>query len=279
MNSAPNSVSLAGLGYRVLIRFCQTVPALLAKPLLRSLSFLYWICAGRARKTVASQLKLLGFPHSSSREVFFHFACFLYEFFSKKSPHIYERSLLEEQMTTTFGQPGSEGGLLLLPHTGNWELALRWLLSQGYPVSTVALAHSSQEIDQIFQGLRHHSNLEIYPLEHGARKCLKALKNNRIVALACERDYTGKGLRVDLDGFSTHFPVGPGWLMCTDKWKTALVECHRLSLMTINIKLHPFESEGDVREVTQSLAKSIYQLIRKHPSQWITFDPILEAAS
>ena len=255
------------------------MPIFIAPVILWGLGRLYWALAFNSRKIVAQNLRLLGTQKNSTFGVFHHFGLFLYEFFSLKKPIIYEEEKLLQQFNQSFGGPGEKGGLLLLPHLGNWELALRWILDQGYQVDTIAHQHSSPEIDEIFHNLRAHPHLKVHPLEQGGRACLKAIKQKRIVALACERDYTGQGEKVTFEDFSTHFPSGPTWLMRAKNCETKLIECKRLSLLKFEIQIHPFNLEGDPQDGTRQLAQAIYKLIRKHPLQWITFDPILKPIS
>jgi len=271
------TAALAEPGYQALIRVCQISPVFLARPLLWVMSLLYWMFAFQTRSRVRHQLTLLGHPRLHSRAVFHHFACFLYEFFSRRKAKIRNENDLLHQIREILVAPGKKGALLLLPHLGNWEIALRWLLDQGYEVSAIAQKHSSPVVDRIFHELRDHPSLEVHPIESGARSCLRALKRQRVVALVCERDYTNQGLKVDFDDFSTHFPLGPSWLMGTGSWETVLVECRRLSLLEFEIQTIPFLASGNLEDRTRQLALAIYGIIRKSPEQWITFDPILEA--
>lgn len=262
------------MGYRVLIGVCKSIPAAIAPPILRALGSIYYLLASGPRKTVSENLRRLGIE-DSGRDVFHHFSYFLFEFFSQKKAIVQEEEKLLDEFTQHFGAPGEQGGLLLLPHLGNWEVSLRWLLDQGYSVDTIAQGHSSNDVDHVFKKLRHHPRLKVHPLNTGARSCLRALKSNRIIALACERDYSNQGIRVDFEHFHTDFPTGPSWLMGSGNWKTALVECSRQSLLHFKIQIHPFSPSGDLEERTRLLARAIYDIIRRHPLQWITFDPIL----
>ena len=189
---------------------------------------------------------------------------------------------LKKKVREQLGEPNEKEALLLIPHCGNWELTLRQLLSMGYPVTTVIMPHSHEDVNEFFHELRYHPNLETASLENGMRACLRALAQKRIVALACERDYTGQGLELEIFDQRVFFPKGPAWLMLSKKTPTFFTNCQRLRLNHFRAELIPMhlpeampkDKEEALLTACQTIANRVFKNIEENPEQWITFDPV-----
>ena len=282
-------MSLALLGYRALRKLCNCIPPGAAKIILNGLSWLYWKLDFKKGGHVLANLKVLNRYSTKNliatqREVYRHFAYFFYEFFSSRPSFALQGNELKGQISAHLGVPGESAGLLLVSHTGNWEASLQQLLHLGYSVTTVVMPHSHADVNDFFKQLRHHPHLETFSLADGLSACSQAIKNKRIIALACERDYSGSGLSIPLFGHSISFPKGPAWLMLRYNVPTFLVKSHRLDLLHFSIELEPIplpsELSGSPIEklsyVSERIVSVLFKHILIHTEQWITFDPLFK---
>lgn len=269
------------LGYRSLRWVCRKTPDAWARRICPVLSDLYrWLDRGR-RPLVEENLRVMVGEKEAEiarccREVYRSFASFLFEFFSGRDSQM-EGENFDEQLRALLGAPGERAGLLLMPHVGNWEACLRHLLRRGYEVTTVVMPHGSEAVDSFFVQLRGHPRLEVTDLKRGGVVCRRALRKKRIVALACERDYTGSGQSIPFKGYRVEFPPGPAWLMLGESPSTFLVHCRRTDLHRFSIQLEPFTTGNNdplpsLEELTEDLGQAIFKIVENNPEQWITFD-------
>jgi KDO2-lipid IV(A) lauroyltransferase len=117
--------------------------------------------------------------------------------------------------------------------------------------------------------------MNIVPLGPDAgRQVLKAIKEQHIVALLCDRDIEGTGVEVDFFGEPTRFPAGPAKLAV--ETGAALLPIHswyepRDSRLDLYGPLDT--SSGDVAAITQALADRFATCIAAHPADWHMLQP------
>jgi Kdo2-lipid IVA lauroyltransferase/acyltransferase len=276
-------------GYCALRKICACIPPGAAKVALNGLSWLYWKLDVRKRPFVIENLKVLSHGTTKDlrilqREVYRHFAYFFYEFFSQRPSKFENSATVIPKIKAQLGEPGEKAGLLLVSHTGNWEASLKELLNCGYPVTTVVMPHSHPDVNCFFDQLRGHPGLETASLKEGLTACAHAIKNKRIIALACERDYTGTGLPIGIFGHEISFPKGPAWLMLRYQVPTFLVKSHRIDLLHFSVELEPVniplgltkvKSEA-LESLSQHIVEALFKHVLLHAEQWITFDPLFK---
>ena len=197
-------------------------------------------------------------------------------------------ALLDEKMTVVglehvqAGLDAGTGAILALPHLGAWEWAAFWLTEvKGMDVSVVVEPIEPPELAEWFVGLREALGMEVITLgPHAGAACSKALKQNRVLALLCDRDLAGGGIPVDLLGEATTLPGGPATLAL--RTGAPLIP----AIVTFDIDGgHLGQAEPpldttrtgslrqDVARVTQDLAHALERLIRRAPDQWHLLQP------
>ena len=169
-----------------------------------------------------------------------------------------------------------QGVILALPHLGGWEWCGVWLSLGGHaPVTVVVEAIEPPSLFEFFASFRREFGLNIVPLDKDAGGAvLRALKDNHIVCLLCDRDIVGDGIDVDFFGERTTLPAGPATLALrtgAPLLPTAVFhegDAHRAVV-------HPAlaaEREGtfrnDVTRVTETIARELENFIRIAPLQW-----------
>ncbi|WP_280363885.1 phosphatidylinositol mannoside acyltransferase [Nocardia abscessus] len=104
------------------------------------------------------------------------------------------------------------GVVLVLPHSGNWDMAGVWLVQHYGAFSTVAERLKPESLFERFVAYRESLGFEVFPLTGGEQppfvQLAARLRQNRIVCLMGERDLTGKGVPVQFFGERTWMPAG-----------------------------------------------------------------------
>jgi phosphatidylinositol dimannoside acyltransferase len=174
------------------------------------------------------------------------------------------------------------GVILALPHLGGWEWAGRWLADRGYRVTVVVERLQPPELFEWFAELREELGMRVVPLgPQVASTVLRALRDNEIVCLLCDRDLGGGGVEVEFFNEVTTLPGGPATLglragapiMPVGVYFTRQVNGHH---SVVRPPL-PMDRGGSLREdvgrITQALARELEYLIRRAPDQWHMFQP------
>lgn len=173
------------------------------------------------------------------------------------------------------------GVILALPHLGGWEWAAFWLTGvRHFGVTAVAEALDPPDLGRWFVGLRESLGMEVVPLGPGAgRASLRALHDNRILCLVCDRDLEGNGVEVSFFGEKTTLPGGPATLALRTgaPLVPAAVYFDGPGHHAVVEPPLPAERQGSLRDdvgrVTQALADRLEALISRAPEQWHLLQP------
>ena len=105
------------------------------------------------------------------------------------------------------------GVILALPHLGGWEWAGRWMTDRGHRLTVVVEDLDNRELFEWFKRLRSNLGMTVVPVgPEAATASARALKNNEVLCLLCDRDIQGGGIEVDFFGEVTTLPGGPAML-------------------------------------------------------------------
>ncbi len=261
------------------------------------LRFAYWLAVffsdihhlfgKKDRKVVTENLKVI-FPQKDEKEiakirirVFRNFAKYLVDFFRfekidseyiKKNVQIKNLHYFDEALLK------GKGAIVLTAHLGNWELGGAIFSISAYPLWAVALEHKDKRINSFFNNRRESRNLHVIAFGRAVRMCLKVLRENKVLALVGDRDFSAKGIVLDFFGKPAHFPEGPASLSL--QTGAAIIPGFMLrnaddSYCLCFEKPIAFHSCGDRDKDIHNLI-SLYipifeRYIRKYPDQWYMF--------
>lgn len=250
-------------------------------------SDLHYLAANKDRKYVKENLRVI-FPEKSNREIrririrmARNFAKYLVDFFRFEKLDVeYIKKNIRIENVTYFDEAISKnkGVVVLSAHLGNWELGAVVVALLGYHFWVVALPHKEKKVNDFFNFQRESKGIKIIPLGKAARKSLDILRDNGLLALAGDRDFTGKGAIIDFFGKPAIFPEGPAALSL--KTGASIVPGFMLrnpdDTFTLRIeKPVEFTSTGDKNEDKKQLMKKYIkifeQYIRQYPDQWYMF--------
>ena len=251
------------------------------------LSDLRYLFAAKDRKIVTENLRAI-FPEKNDQEisnirlrVFHNFAKYLVDFFRfkklnldyiKNNVKIINNSYLDE------GLKLGKGVIIVTAHLGNWELGGVVASMVGYSLSTVALPHKSKIVTNFFTKQRESKGLKVFLLGDAVKGCIKVLRNNQLLALVGDRDFTDGGKSLNFFGKPSLFPEGP-----------AVFSLHTGAVIVPGFMLRneddsfslAFEKplqyviSGDQKKDIDNIIsqyKSIFEkYIRSYPDQWYMF--------
>ena len=104
---------------------------------------------------------------------------------------------------------GGIGGIMAVPHCGSFSTVLAFLVGRGYPLVLVVEPIEPPELLQLISELRRSPGLEVLTLSPTAgRDVLRALRANKIVVLAGDRDLAAQPMRLPFFGTPANVPSG-----------------------------------------------------------------------
>ncbi len=258
------------------------------------ISGLHYITSKADRDAVWANLKVI-FPDKTNEEIrrirrrmFRNFAKYLVDFFRfSKVDEEYIRKNVKIENIHYFDEAlkRKKGVIVLTAHLGNWELGGAVISLSGYPFWVVALSHKNRKVNDFFISQRLSKGIQVIPLGSAVRQCFNLLKENKMVALVGDRDFTEKGIKVDFFGRKTFLPLGPAYLSM--KTQAAIITGFMLRnpddtfTLTLN---KPIEFNMEEQNAKNQQDKEEYLLkiidtykvvmedyIRKYPEQWYMF--------
>ena len=251
------------------------------------LADLHYFFAFRDRRFVKTNLRVI-FPDKENRQlrkiskrVFRNFAKYLVDFFRfEKLDRNYIDKNIKLENLHYFDQAlgAGKGVIVLTAHLGNWELGGVVLAQLGYPFWAVALSHKNKKVNDFFVAQRARKGVHVISLCKAIRSCISEIRNNHMVALVGDRDFSDKGMIIDFFNKPAHFPEGPAALSLISG--ASIVPGFMLrnpdDSFTLSIeKPVEFKPSGDKSVDIANLIrmyKDIFECyIRKYPDQWYVF--------
>lgn len=176
-----------------------------------------------------------------------------------------------------------KGALLVLPHSGNWDMAGVWLVQNYGQFSTVAERLKPESLFERFVEFRESLGFEVFPLTGGEQppfpQLADRLRDNKIVCLMGERDITGKGVPVTFFGEDSWLPAGAAKL--AQDTGAALLPVHCWFTVDADGRegwgMQVFEAldlAGGLVPATQALTDVFAANIAAHPVDWHMLQPV-----
>ncbi|WP_228001618.1 phosphatidylinositol mannoside acyltransferase [Nocardia australiensis] len=177
------------------------------------------------------------------------------------------------------------GAVLVLPHSGNWDVAGVWLMQNHGFLATVAERLKPESLFERFVAYRESLGFEVFPLTGGEQppfvELAARVRQNKVVCLMGERDLTGRGVPVKFFGERTWMPAGAAKLAM--ETGAALIPVHVWYTVDADgregwgMKTEaPLDISGGVASTTQALADRFAANIAEHPADWHMLQPLWE---
>lgn len=179
------------------------------------LSDIQYLCSPRDRAAVRDNLRVICGrdcdTRMNTRAVFRNFGKYLVEFFRMETftpEFISKHVTVENQHILDTALEKGKGVIIITAHIGNWELGGLVLGRIGYPLTAVALPHKERPVNELFNRQRAAGGVTVVPVQSAIRRCLHTLKQNGIVALLADRDFSATGEAMTFFGKATMLPRG-----------------------------------------------------------------------
>ncbi len=244
----------------------------------------------KVRSTVAAnQARVLGrapddpLVASSTRAAFRLYARYWFDTFDAigwSDERVNEAFLWENLELFQGPLKAGTGAIAVLPHFGNWDVAGRAMAAQGMPVLSVAERLEPEPLFELFLEHRRALRVEIVALDDKrvGRALAGAISENRIVALVCDRDLTGRGVPVEMFGAMRTLPLGPAMLALSTGAPLVAAAVHtttqgwRCTLSSVDAP-RSGNRRADAAALTEAIAAEFERIISTDPADWHLFQP------
>lgn len=254
------------------------------------LSDMHYFLSATDRRSVTNNLKVIMNADEKTvkplvREVFRNFGRYLMEFFRmnndvnddffKNNVEVVHLERLQK------GIKHGRGTIFITAHIGNWEIGGVAMCHLSHPFVAIALPHKERSVNELFNKKRLDKGIEIVQTNQAIRRCLEALKENRIVGLLADRDFNANGEVLDFLGKKAIIPKGAA--IFSARTGAPIVPLFFVREKEGHFKLFfeepifpPRQSEGEVDRETllpimRQYAAVIETYIRRYPTQWLMF--------
>jgi phosphatidylinositol dimannoside acyltransferase len=279
------------LAYRTFECIAKPMPEKTGRAIASRVGRLAYRLSPNVRAVVAAnQSQVLGRPVddplviASTREAFELYARYFVDSFHQ--PALSNEEILSRVQCDTAhrlreGLAGGKGLVCALPHLGNWDAAGRWMRALEIPVLAVAEELEPRRLFELFAAHRLAIGMDTISLSANnlGSQLAAALRQNRLIALVADRDFSGKGVEVEMFGRTRRLPAGPALLSLStgaplivtptyttpDGWRIHIGE---------PLSIEPTgDRRRDVRALTTLLARTFEEAIAQAPSDWHLFQP------
>ncbi|MGW5384507.1 phosphatidylinositol mannoside acyltransferase [Nocardia sp. NPDC003963] len=164
------------------------------------------------------------------------------------------------------------GAVIVLPHSGNWDLAGVWLVQRVGRPTVVAERLRPESLFRRFVRFREGLGFEIIPLTGADSPPFEGLtarlRAGGLVCLLGERDLSGRGVPVTFFGEQVRMPAGPARLAIDTGAPLLPVHCWFTPDGWGFSVGEPIDTSGGVGAATQTLADRFAAGIAAHPADW-----------
>jgi KDO2-lipid IV(A) lauroyltransferase len=217
--------------------------------------------------------------HAIARQAFESTAIALFEVL--RFPRMNHRDVLttvhcdDPEILRTIADQG-RGAILMSGHFGNWELLGAWVRAQGFAVDLVVKPMRNPYVDALFNRCRKSMGVGIIQTQIATRGIVRALQDNRFVAILADQFAGAEGVEVDFFGRPASTPRGPAALALKFGCPIVTGSLERLPTGGYHAHLDPIlvpiphgDPEDAVRRLTQEITTRIENHIRRAPGQWL----------
>ncbi|MBN1793638.1 MAG: lysophospholipid acyltransferase family protein [Candidatus Omnitrophica bacterium] len=215
------------------------------------------------------------------KQVFRNFGKYLVDFF--RYP-LMDNQFLQENVTVVNrhfidqAAEGAKGVIIVSAHFGNWELGAALMPYLGYTFNAIVLYNRNRYVNNFFVRQRQNMGANVILVGNAIKKSVQALKNNQILALVADWDFTGHAIEVSFFGRKTRMPKGPAILSVITGAPIVpgFVIRQKDDTFTLIFEkpLTPSRSLKQpqrIRELVEGYSLIFENYIRRYPDQWYAF--------
>lgn len=160
-------------------------------------------------------------------------------------------------------------------HYGCWEFSLPYFAMKYKPLTIISRKLNNKYINDVFIKARHRQNLEMCE-KSGAAKCIvKALRNERVIALTIDQSINSKQ-SVDVNFFGHRASQVDSPVRLASKLDAVILpiftlregfEKHKI-IFQKPIEVKQNMTEEEIQKLSQKLSDILEEQVRKKPEDW-----------
>lgn len=168
-----------------------------------------------------------------------------------------------------------KGAVMVTGHFGSWELMGAAISRMGYPIDFLVGEQHNLLTDILMNSYRMSMGIGIIKVGTSAKGVIKALRNNRLVAMLSDQDAGKDGVLVNFFNRPTSTPKGPaafalkmqapvimGFIVRNNRKK------QKVFLKIFQPSQNADSKEEDIKKLTQKYTSILESYIRKYPDHW-----------
>ncbi len=172
-----------------------------------------------------------------------------------------------------------KGVIFYSAHFGNWELSGVAMCHMGYEFTTVALPQEDPRLEKMYSDWRSQHKMKVIPMgPSSGMKCLRTLKEGKLLALIADENYGDGNIEIDFLGKKLILPAGPAQLSRITGAPVIPGVMARLPGNQYKINLaspiYPINSgneKTDLEVLTRQYMEALKPWLLEYPDQWYRF--------
>jgi KDO2-lipid IV(A) lauroyltransferase len=160
-------------------------------------------------------------------------------------------------------------------HFGSWELMGAAVSQRGYPLDFLVGEQHNLLVDNLMNDYRRSMGIGIIKMGVAAKGIMKALKENRFVAMLSDQDAGSDGTVVEFFHRPASTPKGPAAFALKMDAPIIMAFIIRESKKKQRIVIEKpmfgertSDKEEDIRKLTQTYTQKLEEYIIKYPDHW-----------
>jgi len=168
-----------------------------------------------------------------------------------------------------------KGAVVVAGHFGSWELMGAATRQRGYPIDFLVGEQHNLLVDNLMNKYRQLMGIGIIKMGVATRGVIKALRNNRFVAMLSDQHAGNDGAVVDFFDHPASTPKGPAafalktgapiimaFIIRKNNGRQRIILEEPIQIEESNNK------EEDIKKLTQAYTSLLEDYIRKYPDHW-----------
>ncbi len=168
-----------------------------------------------------------------------------------------------------------KGAVIVAGHFGSWELMGAATRQKGYPIDFLVGEQHNLLVDNLMNEYRQLMGIGIIKMGVATRGVIKALRNNRFVAMLSDQYAGSDGSVVNFFGQPASTPKGPAafalktgapvimaFIIRNNDGKQRIILEEPIYIQESNNK------EEDIRKLTQAYTSLLEKYVREYPDHW-----------
>ncbi len=167
------------------------------------------------------------------------------------------------------------GTILMSGHFGNWEILACAVVALGYPLVVIAKKQRNRLVDEMINSFRRSGGIETVPLGMGVRDFLRALRQNKFVAMLADQEARKDAVYARFFNIPSATAAGPALLAIKTGAHIIFATCIQRADGDYDVTFEKIDtddvdgiSEENIRIITQRHVSTLEEKIRRWPDHW-----------